>query len=102
MGAGVDAAWGSADAAALIAGCRLLLNDRNLEVPLCLEPRFLAVHRNVAIGTVARALTAADAVVLDDNFFRAFPKNRINWATDQTVRIGTGSATRRDQEVFES
>lgn len=68
VGAGMDASRGSADAAALIASRCLLSNDRNLEIPLGSETCFLPIHRNVSIGTIARALTTADAMVLDDNF----------------------------------
>ena len=81
MRARIHAARRATDALALIAGRRLLTDDWDLDLSFCSEPIFLSVHRNVAIGTVARTQSAADAMVLNDDLFRTLAENGIDWAT---------------------
>ena len=64
MWAGIDAAWRAAYALALIASRCLLTDDWDLDLAFFSESIFLAVHRNVSIGAIARTETAAYTVVL--------------------------------------
>ena len=96
MWAGINAPGGAADTFALIAGSRLLMNDRDLDFSLNSKPILVTVHGNISIGTIACAESTADAVILDNDLFGAFAKDRIHWAAHQAIRIGTGSATRCD------
>ena len=100
--AGINAPGGAADTLALITCRRLLTNDRDLDFSLDSKSILVAVHGNIAIRTIACAESTADAVILDNDLFGAFAKDRIHWAAYQAIGIGTGSATRRDQEILES
>lgn len=82
MRTGIDAAWRAAYALALIAGRCLLTDNWDLDLALFSESIFLAVHRNVSIGAIARTEAAADAVVLDDNLLGTLAEDGIDWAAN--------------------
>ena len=94
MWAGVNAPWGATDTLALITCRRLLTNDRDLNFSLNSESILVTVHGNIAVRTIACTESTADAVILDNDLFGAFAKDRIHWAADQAIGIGTGAATR--------
>ena len=64
---GVNTAWCTADALALIASCRFLLYDWNLVLAVAAKTNLMPVHGDVSIWTIGRALPTADAVILDHN-----------------------------------
>src|SRR5207244_3106225 len=60
-----------------------------------------AVHVDITIRAVLRALAAADAPVLDDDLARAAAADRVDRAADHAVRVEARPARAGHQELVE-
>ena len=82
-----------------IAGSGLLLDDRFLAAGILWIVRqyFKRMQIDIAVGTISRAQTAANAPILDDNFQRIPPANRADRAADHAKRVAALAATGCDE-----
>ena len=53
-------------------------NDWDLSAILNSMAIFVSIHTDIAVGAIAGAQAAADAMVFDNYFFGAFAENRVD------------------------
>jgi hypothetical protein len=101
--AGIDAAW-FLQVRAKVAGSSLLLDDRFFAAGMfgIVGHHFERMQIDVAVGTVVRAQSAADAPVLNDDFERIAPTYRSHGAANHAERIAALAATGGDEVLIES
>src|SRR6516225_10397175 len=82
-----------------IAGSCFLLDDGFLAAGIFLIVRqhFERMQIDIAVRAIARAETAADAPILDDDFERIAAANRSDRATNHAKRVAALSATGGDE-----
>ena len=96
--AGVDAA-GFFQVRAEIAGSGFLLDDGFLAAGVfgVVGQNFKRMQVDIAVGTIARAETAADAPIFDDDFQGIAAANRADWAAHHAKRVAALAAACGDK-----
>ena len=87
-----------------VAGCGLLLDDRLLASGIfrIVSQDFKGMQIDIAVGTIARAQSAADAPILDDDFERIAAANRADGAANHAKRVAALAATGTDEIAVEA